>query len=246
MLHGVFRRFFRYAARSVPAAVIAVGVSLSPASASSDLNSAPLTVEHEVLRVQGSGETYDLETLTARPAGPGPWPIALLTHGTPAGGETERRAMSPRWLEQQARDLARRGWAAASVMRRGFGASTGGPPKIGTCSDPDYAALAAAYAADLAAALDAMRRRPWADARAKAVAMGESSCGFAISALAAARPRDVGAAFASNAGVGGMPGTGQVCREEHLVELYWRLGGQSARRADAMDRRSGRPGLPGR
>ncbi len=186
-----------------------------------------LTVEHEMLRVQGGGEIYELETLIVRPAGPGPWPMALVTHGTPAGGWAEIRAVSPFWREQEARDLARRGWAAAAVVRRGYGRSGGRFQGVASCADPDYVSAAAADAADLAAALDALRRRPWADARAKAVAVGASTGGFAVLALAAARPHDVGAVFAFSAGAGGRPGTGEVCREERLAALFGRLGGRA-------------------
>jgi pimeloyl-ACP methyl ester carboxylesterase len=228
--HPEFRRTLRRAAAGI---VVAIGVLVSPASASSQPNAAaPLAVAHEMLRVAGDGASYDLETLIVRPAGSGPWPIALLTHGTPVGGWAALRAMSPRAQERMARDLARRGWAVASVMRRGFGASGGGFHGVAGCREGDhapsaaaYARAAAAYAADLAAVLDLLRRRPWADAGAKAIALGQSSGGFAALALAAERPRDVGAVFAFNPGGVGRPGTGQVCQEERLLALFQRLGG---------------------
>src|SRR5687767_13844330 len=122
--HPEFRRALRSAAA---AAAVAIGVSVFAASASSQPDAAaPLNVAHEMLQVAGDGASYDLETLIVRPPGSGPWPIALLTHGTPAGGWAALRAMSPRAQEPMARNLARRGWAVASVMRRGFGASGGG------------------------------------------------------------------------------------------------------------------------
>jgi hypothetical protein len=99
MPRGVRHPELRQILRSAAAAVAAIGISVSAASASSQPDAAaPLTVAHEMLRVAGDGASHDLETLIVRPAGSGPWPIALLTHGTPAGGWAAVRVMSPRWL----------------------------------------------------------------------------------------------------------------------------------------------------
>lgn len=213
------------------AARAAAGSRRVPAAAPPGRNAAPprpaavlLVSEHEMLRVQVDGAPHDLETLIVRPDGAGPWPIALITHGVP-GSRAELRRLSPRTQERLARDLARRGWAAAAVMRRGFGASSGEYGGLKGCANPDYDAVAAAYAADLAGVLDALRRRRWADARAKAVVMGESGGAFTALALAAARPRDIGAAFASNPGGGGRPGTGEICDEARFSATVRRLGG---------------------
>src|SRR5262245_25148682 len=64
-----------------------------------------------------------LEALTVRrTAATGRLPIALIAHGKP----TTQGRMSDRHANEylpQARDLARRGWLAVVVMRRGFGHS---------------------------------------------------------------------------------------------------------------------------
>ena len=50
----------------------------------------------------------------------------------------------------QALEFARRGWAAAIVMRRGYGGSDGGwAETFGPCDNPNYIAAGKAGAADL-------------------------------------------------------------------------------------------------
>src|SRR3984893_2163062 len=62
-------------------------------------------------------------------------PIALITHGKPAstGKVLDVHATS---LTGQARDLARRGWLAAVVVRRGYGQSDGPRRVAGSCREP--------------------------------------------------------------------------------------------------------------
>ena len=74
------------------------------------------------LRVVIRGKPVRLEALTVRRAdAAGRLPIALIAHGKPntQGRMSDQHA---RDYLMQARDLARRGWLAVIVMRRGFGA----------------------------------------------------------------------------------------------------------------------------
>ena len=68
--------------------------------------------------------------------------------------------MTPNGLYAQAVELARRGFAAVVVMRRGYGNSGGGyAENSGPCARRNYMIAANASAADLRAAIDAMNRR---------------------------------------------------------------------------------------
>lgn len=160
-----------------------LSLSAIPARAEDDI-----VEETKPLRLRIDGALTQLEALVVKPRNvEGPFPIAIFAHGKPSG----RMRMSDvapanyRWL---ARDLARRGWLAAVVIRRGFGNSDGPPaPGIGSCASPDARKTATETGKDLAAALEALRARP--DARGDAaIVIGESAGGLAALAFAATQP----------------------------------------------------------
>jgi predicted acyl esterase len=63
-----------------------------------------------------------LEALLVRPAGNGPFPLALLSHGAPRQG-SDRAGMSANGLYRKGVEFARRGFVSLIVMRRGYGTS---------------------------------------------------------------------------------------------------------------------------
>ena len=93
-------------------------------------------------RVLLGGDLGGLEALLVRPSDPGRYPLAMLAHGSPRSG-ADRVAMTPLAMLPQALEFARRGWAAAVVMRRGYGNSDGGwAETYGSCDNPNYIAAA--------------------------------------------------------------------------------------------------------
>jgi predicted acyl esterase len=56
---------------------------------------------------------------------PGRHPLVLINHGSPRA-DSERPTMTPLELLPQANEFARRGFAAAIAIRRGYGDSGGG------------------------------------------------------------------------------------------------------------------------
>ena len=166
-----------------------------------------------------------LEALLVRPSDPGRYPLALLAHGSPRNG-ADRVAMTPLAMLPQALEFARRGWAAAVVMRRGYGNSDGGwAENYGSCNDANYIAAAAAGAADLKLALDFISHRQDIDP-ARMIAVGVSAGGFDTVALTADPPPGLVAAI-SFAGGRGSPQDDQVCRPDRLVEAFRTLGKRS-------------------
>ena len=79
-----------------------------------------------------------LEALLIRPAGSGPYPLALLSHGAPREA-SDRAGMSANGPYRQAVEFARRGFASLVVMRRGYGSSGGAyAENSGPCANRDY------------------------------------------------------------------------------------------------------------
>src|SRR4051794_7427440 len=77
------------------------------------------------LRVTIGSKQVRLEALTVKRAGTaGRLPIALFAHGK-TGTQARMSEQHAQDYVGQARDLARRGWLAVVVMRRGFGQSDG-------------------------------------------------------------------------------------------------------------------------
>jgi len=164
-----------------------------------------------------------LEALVTRPAEPGRYPLILLSHGTPRGGEDARTSMTPSAYTAQSFAFARRGYAVAVVMRRGYGRSEGtNAESSGPCSNRDYSRAGHASAADLLGSLETLRREDWVDP-ARIVLVGQSAGGFAsLAAAASGAPGMVG--VISFAGGRGSDAPGHVCQPERLVEAMGELG----------------------
>ncbi len=115
------------------------------------------------LNVTIRGKFVRLEALTVRRAETtGRLPIALIAHAKP----TTQAQMGDHHVQNyvnQARDLARRGWLAVIVMRRGFGASDGPQPVPVSCASTSLLERFDADADDLAATLSAIAQRSYAE-----------------------------------------------------------------------------------
>jgi dienelactone hydrolase len=163
--------------------------------------------------------------LLVRPREPGRYPLALIAHGSPRS-PADRPNMTPLAMLPQAIEFARRGWAAVVVMRRGYGNSDGGwTEDYGACANPHYAAAGAAAAADLTAAIAALRNRPDIDA-SRIISVGVSAGGFATVALTADAPPGLVAAISFAGGRGSLH-DGEVCRDDQLVEAFRAFGRRS-------------------
>ena len=163
-----------------------------------------------------------LEALLIRPTGSGPNPLALISHGAPRDGTT-RPGMSANGLYRQGIEFARRGFAALIVMRRGYGTSGGEyAENSGPCANRDYLRTARTSAADLRAAVQAMKNRTEVTTNGF-IAVGVSAGGFASIALTADPPQGLAAAI-SFAGGRGSRADNDVCDEDSLVGAFAALG----------------------
>jgi dienelactone hydrolase len=166
-----------------------------------------------------------LEAMLIRPSGTRRYPLALLSHGAPRDAAA-RPGMTPNGLYVQAVELARRGFAALVVMRRGYGGSGGAyAENSGPCDRRNYLIAANASVADLRAAIDAMSHRVDITTQGM-LAIGVSAGGFASVALSADPPPGL-AAVISFAGGRGSRADNDVCDEDALVRAFAALGKKS-------------------
>lgn len=180
--------------------------------------------EEVVLRVpvvQGMEQAF-IEVTVFKPHGPGPFPVVVLSHGSPRL-EEQRRAEGRQRLAAQSERFAAMGFAVLVPTRRGYGESEGRwAEAYGSCANPDYYAAGLETARDLRATVDAVRREPWADA-SRVVLAGQSAGGFG--SVAASSTDFNGLVGVINfAGGRGSAGPDQVCGEARLVDAMARYG----------------------
>lgn len=167
-----------------------------------------------------------LEAVLVRPNDGAPHPLAILAHGTPREAR-EREEMTPlRWIPQ-ARELSRRGWTTAIVMRRGFGDSGGGYEEEGrACSRmPNYYGATKQSVKDLREAAAYLRARPDVDP-SRMISVGVSTGGLAMVGLGADSPPGLVAAI-NFAGGRGSNVPDHVCNPEALVDTFAEFGRHS-------------------
>jgi dienelactone hydrolase len=184
--------------------------------------SAELVEETGYFRVTIEGRTVRLQGMTVkRPDATDKLPIALITHGKPPN-QASMLDLRPEHLVGPARDLARRGWLAVVVLRRGFGQSDGPMPRPATCASTSFNERFSADADDLQATLELIAQRPDADAT-RAIAIGVSAGGAAVSALAARNPKNLMGVINVSGGV-----RFESCpKDDALVAAFREFGAQS-------------------
>ncbi len=180
-----------------------------------------LRVSSGMLPVKIDGRQYELETLTVEPPGPGPFPVAVISHGQ---SRKPQRLLLRRHLPF-AKDFARRGYKAVVFARRGYASSTGDvvdrlgrePFAAGFYVRPGRAA-----AEDYAGVIEALARRPEIDGT-KVIAAGQSGGGFAVTALASEPPPGL-IAFVNVSGGRGRPRDYVNHNEDGLVAAFAEFG----------------------
>ena len=212
-------------------------VLLAPAPAAAQLNTAKLhlDIREAVLRVpvsvqDAAGRTVagDLIVTTFKPAGPGPFPLLIISHGR---SSQQRATFARQRFESAARFFVRKGFAVAVPLRLGYGelADLGDPESSGTCARPRYAPALAAAAQQILAVAQAMALQPQVDG-SRLVLVGQSVGGMASLAAAALRPPGLLAAINFAGGHGGSPieHPGVPCQPEQLTALFQAYGAATA------------------
>jgi dienelactone hydrolase len=205
--------------------LIALALALASAAAFAAPAIPPNALERIPLRLPAvfeGGAPVELEALMVKPSAPGRYPLALITHGSPRQSAARRR-MSAAQMSFQAEELARRGYVAVVVMRRGYGTSEGSwDESSGRCDAANHERAARESARDLRAALDALAARPDVDA-SRTIVIGQSAGGIGTVALAADPPPGL-KAVVNFAGGRGSRAPNEICSEDRLIQAYAALG----------------------
>lgn len=159
-----------------------------------------------------------------RPQGDGPFPLIVLSHGSPTNA-ADRGKMGRYRVLSRIREFTRRGFAVIVPMRRGYG-DTGGAwaETYFRCSAPDYYAAGVQAAVDLVAAVDYARTLGYVN-RERIILLGQSAGGFASIAAASHSPPGVIAVVNLSGGRGGRPSTrpGEPCDPDNMTRAIARF-----------------------
>lgn len=171
----------------------------------------------------GSGPDSSTVLLTAttyRPSGSGPFPLVVLSHGSPANAAARARMGRYRVITR-IEALVQRGFAVIVPMRRGYG-DTGGDfaERFGRCDEPDFLGGGREAARDLLATIEYAAKLPYVQAD-RIVLLGQSAGGFASIAAASFNPPGVVAVVNLSGGRGGGSGRhgGEPCSPERMEEV---------------------------
>lgn len=156
------------------------------------------------------------------PPGKGPFPVLILSHGSPRDA-AGRREFGRGTLGEVATSLARRGILVGVPIRRGYGpAPSAWAENYGGCEQARYAQAGLASAEDIRAAATMMAARPDADP-SRIVLMGVSAGGWG-SLAAASQPLKGLVGVVNFAGGRGSRGPDDVCKPEELLAAAARYG----------------------
>jgi pimeloyl-ACP methyl ester carboxylesterase len=147
-------------------------------------------------------EGASLHATLYRPHGNGPFPFAIINHGTP-GDPQARAAHTTTIFEPAAAWFVRQGYAVLLPQRLGHGA-TGGPylEELSSCAFPDYRATSLGAATSIEAAMVAMQAFPFISKR-PVLLVGHSAGSMGSFAVASRRPEEVRALINFAGGNGG-------------------------------------------
>jgi len=163
-----------------------------------------------------------IEVTVYRPSGRGPFPLAVLSHGSPRNA-AQRRTNGRQRLVPQSEAFLALGYAVIVPTRRGYGRSGGDfAEDYGRCTNADFVAAGLETARDIRAAVDAVRSESWIDAK-HIVLVGQSAGGFG-SVAASSAPFDGLIAVVNFAGGRGSQSPDYVCSESRLVDAMARYG----------------------
>jgi dienelactone hydrolase len=174
-----------------------------------------------VTLADGRRVTRPIPLTLYRPAGDGPFPLAVVNHGR-AIGEARREPARQRY-ETLARYLVSKGFAVVVPTRLGYGETYGelDPESAGGCAQMRVEPGLVAAGDQVLAAVAHAASQPGIDA-SRWVAIGQSVGGLVTASLAWRQPPGLVAAINFAGGAGGNPTRrpGDPCTPESIEALY--------------------------
>ena len=189
--------------------------------------------ETEVIAIPAGIGKQRMTTGVFRPAGAGPFPLVVYSHGRSGTAYDRSRTGIPD-VRSHVRYWLGKGFAVIAPIRPGYGV-TGGEDReasgvrydvFGNCwGPPDFAHAASSAADAVLASLAWARQQPWVDPH-RVVLVGTSMGGLASIAAAAANPEGVVGFvnFAGGTGGDGGRAPGRSCGSEDMAALLGAFG----------------------
>ena len=222
------RRQISFCCKLLASFVILAGWSIGTARA----DSVP-EPEKVFIPVHAAGKILRMAALVYKPAGEGPFPVIIFSHGR-SPKVSERSALIHPILSGHAGYWIKKGFAILAPIRPGYG-ETGGEDleasgikisKSGECSgNPTYAQVAENAADAIEGELIWLQHQAWANPR-KIILVGQSVGGMATVAAGARNLSGVIAYINFSGGTGGNPELtpSHSCFPEALTALYGQFG----------------------
>lgn len=180
----------------------------------------------EILHVAAPDDSgRELRVRLVLPEGDGPFPLAVINHGSPRTADERRDLTDPQYAQLTSWFIAR-GYAVAVPLRRGYGPDGGRwNETFGTCDNPDYVSAGLETARDIQAAIEALKARDDIERKATIV-IGHSAGGWGTLALASLNLKGVRAYINFSGGRGGHYDDRPElnCSADALVEAAERYG----------------------
>ena len=226
----------RFVRRIVLALAFVVGVA-APAAAQPDpwakaarkpglVQAISPKLNEEAWFIPGGGDAV-LKARVFRPAGNGPFKVAIINHGSPPSG-ADRPKMSVPSFRAASEWLVERGFMVVLPLRRGYGEPEDAPwpEKYGTCNNANYIAAGKAAADDIEAVVRYARTLPMVR-KDRVVLIGQSAGGFGVVASAGRNIDGVVAVINFAGGRGGHQGESgrENCGVDRLVTAMRTFGG---------------------
>jgi dienelactone hydrolase len=159
-----------------------------------------------------------MRTSVFRPQGAGPFPLAVIAHGS-TQNEIRRAGFRQPQYTALTEWLVARGYAVAVPLRPGHG-ETGGPyyEAQGGCANADFAKAGQSAASGIEAAIDFLARQAFVR-KTGAVALGHSAGGWGALALSTHALRPLAGVVAFAPGLGGRidDAAGKNCAPDRLI-----------------------------
>lgn len=173
------------------------------------------------------GSDAVLKARLFKPAGAGPFKVAIVNHGSPPNA-ADRPTMNVPSYRAATEWLVGRGYVVVLPLRRGYGDSSDArwPENYGSCQNPNYISAGKATADDIEAVVRYVRTLPMVK-KDRVLLIGQSAGGFGVMATAGRSLEGVFAVINVAGGRGGHQGgkANQNCSPDRLVTAARTFGG---------------------